>query len=333
VTQILKQGLGWRGDETPEERVALLERNLELAGVKLGEAVPLIAELLNLPIPEKYPLLTFTQNQKRKRLLANLTAWLLSATRGQPVVMAIEDLHWVDPSSLELTQMLVEQVATAPLMLLYTARPEFHRPWPMRAHHAQITLNRLKDRDTREMVAGVAARAGLTQDEIDTVVKRTDGVPLFAKELTRLLLEGDGRSVSRVIPDTLRDSLTARLDRLGPAKEVAQIAAVIGHEFSFELLQAATSMGERELQLGLEKLVDAELIYARGVAPEATYQFKHRLIQDAAYEALLKSRRKELHRRVAQTISESFPANAQEHPEVIARHWTEASEAEPAIDT
>ena len=238
VTQILDEGLGWHGDETPQEHVVQLERGLELAQMKLNEAVPLIAELLNLPIPEKYPLLTFTPDQKRKRLLANLTAWLQNAARGQPVVMAMEDLHWVDPSTLELTQMLVEQVATAPLMLLCTARPEFRASWPMRAHYAKITLNRLTDRDTREMVASVVARGALAQNLIDSVVKRTDGVPIFAEELARLLLEGDGCSVTREIPATLRDSLTARLDRLGPAKEVAQIAAVVGREFSFELLQA-----------------------------------------------------------------------------------------------
>src|SRR5262249_35729892 len=159
----------------------------------------------------------------------------------------------------------------------------------------------LNDRDTRDMIARVVARGALTQKLIDSVVKRTDGVPLFAEELTRLILEGDGRSVAREIPATLQDSLTARLDRLGPAKEVAQIAAVIGREFSFELLQAVASIGEMELQLALEKLAGAELIYARGIAPEATHQFKHTLIQDAAYAGLLKSRRKELHRRVART--------------------------------
>jgi predicted ATPase len=177
------------------------------------------------------------------------------------MVMAIEDLHWVDPSTLELTQVLVEQAATAPLMLLYTARPEFRASWPMRAHHAQITLNRLNERHTREMVAGVVARATLAQDLLDAVVKRTDGVPLFAEELTRLVLERDGRSVVSEIPATLHDSLTARLDRLGPAKEVAQLAAVIGREFSYELLQVLTAMGDLELQSALDKLADAELIY------------------------------------------------------------------------
>ena len=331
VTEILNQGLGWQGDESPTERVTQLERNLELAGLKLSEAVPLIAEMLGLPIRDRYPPLVFAPDQQRRRLLANLTAWVLNAARVQPLVMVMEDLHWVDPSTLELAQTLVDQAATAPLMLLYTTRPEFRAPWPLRAHHAQITLNRLNDLDTREMVAGVVARAALAPDLIDTVVKRTDGVPLFAEELTRLILEGDSRSVAREIPATLRDSLTARLDLLGPAKEVAQIAAVIGREFSFELLQAVGSMGETQLQSALNKLVDAELIYARGIAPEATYQFKHALIQDAAYEALLKSRRRELHHRVAQTIGERFAAVAEAQPEVLARHWTEAGQAEPAI--
>jgi tetratricopeptide (TPR) repeat protein len=243
----------------------------------------------------------------------------------------MEDLHWIDPSTLELTQMLVEQAATAPLMLLFTARPEFRAAWPLRAHHAQVTLNRLNDRNTREMVAGVAARAAMAQDLIDAVVKRTDGVPLFAEELARLILEGQGHSVVREIPATLRDSLTARLDRLGPAKEVAQLAAVIGREFSYELLHAVSLMSEMELQSALEKLADAELIYGRGIAPDATYQFKHALIQDAAYEALLKSRRRELHRRVAETITEKFADVAEAQPEVIARHWTDAGNVEPAL--
>jgi len=331
VTQMLNQGLGWRGDESKEERIIQVERSLELFGMKLSEAVPLIAEMLNLPPPEKYPPLMFAPDQRRKRLLATLAGWVFGASRTQPVVIALEDLHWVDPSTLELQQTLVEQAATEPLMLLYTARPEFRAPWPMRAHQAQITLNRLNDSQTREMVAGVAARAALGKDVIDTVVRRTGGVPLFAEELTRLILEGDGRSVAREIPVTLQDSLMARLDRLGPAKEVAQVAAVLGREFSYELLQAVSPMPEDELQSALAKLADAELIYARGIPPEALYQFKHALIQDAAYEALLKSKRRELHRRVARTIAEKFPAVAEAQPEVLARHWTDAGEAEPAI--
>jgi predicted ATPase len=233
---------------------------LGLAGLKLGEAVPLIAEMLGLPIPDEYPPLVFAPDQRRRRLLATLTAWVLQAAGVQPVLMVIEDLYWIDPSTLELAQTLVEQAATAPLMLLYTARPEFRTPSLMRAHHAQITLNRLSDRDTRDMVTHVVARTALAEDLIDAVVKRTDGVPLFAEELTRLMLEGGGGSVVRDIPVTLHDSLMARLDCLGPAKEVAQVGAVLGREFSYALLQAVSSMHEADLQSALLKLIDTELI-------------------------------------------------------------------------
>jgi class 3 adenylate cyclase/tetratricopeptide (TPR) repeat protein len=331
IRQILDQGLGWSGDESPEERLTQLELRLERAGLRVAEAVPLIAEMLSLPIPDKYPPLLFAPEQKRKRLLANLAGWVLNGSRVQPMVMAMEDLHWIDPSTLELTHTLVEQAVTAPFMLLFAARPEFRAPWPMRAHHTQITLNRLNKRHTREMVAGLVARSALAPDLVDAVVRRTDGVPLFAEELSRLILEGDGRSVVREIPATLHDSLAARLDRLGPAKEVAQVAAVIGREFSYELLRAVAPANDQELQSALQKLVDAELIYARGIPPEATYQFKHALIHDAAYEALLKSRRRELHRSVVVTIVEKFPEVAEARPEVLARHWTEAGEPEPAV--
>jgi len=331
VTRMLDQGLGWRGDESPEERVGWLERALEATGIKLSEAVPLIAEMLNLAIPEKYPPLILSPEQRRKRLLAALAALVFSATRDQPLVIVMEDLHWVDPSTLELLQTLVEQGATAPLMLLCTTRPEFRAPWPMRAHHAQITLNRLDDRHTREMVAGIIARVALSREVIDTVVKRTDGVPLFAEELTRLLTEGDGRGGAREIPATLHDSLAARLDRLGRAKEVAQLGAVLGREFSHELLSAISPMPEDELQWGLTKLADAELIFVRGHPPEASYQFKHALIQDAAYEALLKSKRKELHLQIARTITDKFPAVAEAQPEILARHWSDAGEADLAV--
>jgi class 3 adenylate cyclase/tetratricopeptide (TPR) repeat protein len=330
VAQMLNQGLGWDADESKEQRVIQLERALELARMKLGEAMPLIAEMLDLPIPKNYTLPTLPPDQKRKRLLAALAGWVCGATRAQPVVMAIEDLHWVDPSTLELVQSLVQQAATVPLMLLCTARPEFRAPWPMRAHHAQIALNRLNDRHTREMVIGVAARSALARDLIDAVVSRTDGVPLFVEELALLILEADGRSVAREIPATLHDSLTARLDRLGSTREVAQVAAVIGREFSYELLHAVSMMPEDGLRLALAKLADAELVYARGTPPEATYQFKHALIHDAAYEALLKSRRRELHRRIAETIVEKFPVMAEARPEVLARHWTGAEDAERA---
>jgi class 3 adenylate cyclase/tetratricopeptide (TPR) repeat protein len=331
AAQMVEQGFGLQGGESNQERVERLEHTLELSGIKLNEAVPLIADLLGLPVPEKYPPLLLEPGQRRKRLLVTLVSWILQSARLQPIIIAIEDLHWVDPSSLELAQMLVEQGATAPLFLLYTARPEFRQLWPMRAHHLQITLSRLNDTDTREVIAGIAARIALSKDVVDAVLKRTDGIPLFAEELTRFILDRDPRSAVREIPATLQDSLTARLDRLGRAKDIAQVAATIGREFSYEMLQLVTGLSAENLEAGLKKLADAELIYARGIPPRAVYLFKHALIQDAAYQSLLKNRRKDLHGLVAQTMVDNFPAIAESQPEAIARHWMEAGESELAI--
>ena len=336
VTEMLRELLAWRGDESAQEQLAQVEPALELAGLKPAEVLPLIAPLLNLPVPAKYPPPALSAEQQRRRLLATLVEWVLGAARMQPIAIAIEDLHWADPSTLELLRLLVEQGATSRLLLLYTARPEFGVHWPLRAHHTQITLNRLNSRNVRTMVEEVAAREMLhrvlAEETIATVVERTGGVPLFVEELTRAVLErGDAKLSAREIPVTLRDSLMARLDRLGPAKEVVQVGAVIGGEFSYELLHAIHPIAEEELQRALRTLADAELLYVRGIAPEATYLFKHALIRDAAYEALLKSRRKDLHRLLAHTIDGKFPAFKDTHPEVLARHWTEAGEAEPAI--
>ena len=332
VTDLLQQFLGGDGDKSAEAQLARLEPRLELAGLKPAEAIPLIAPFLNPPLTAKYPPLPLSPEQQRRRLLATLVEWVLGLARVRPLVIATEDLHWADPSTLELIQLLVEQGARARLLLLYTARPEFRPQWPLRAHHAQLTLNRLSVRNVRAMVGEVAASRALSDDSVAAVVERTGGVPLFVEELTRALLEsGDARPTGREIPVTLHDVLMARLDRLGPAKEVAQVGAVIGSEFSYELVHALHPVAEADLQHALRSLADAELLYVRGIPPSATYQFKHALIRDAAYEALLKSRRKELHRLVARTIDEKFPELKHAHPEVLARHWTEAGEVEPAI--
>jgi len=285
------------GSSFEEDCADRLERALDSVGLKVDEAAPLVADLLQLQVGARYQGVTFTPEEKRRRLLAVLTGWILGAVRLQPMVMVVEDLHWLDPSSLELQQLLAEQGAMAPLMLLYTARPEFRQPWPLRSHHTQITLNRLSTRDAQKMIAQVASRHALPRETLDAVVERTSGVPLFVEELTRAVLaSSDARPGAHAIPETLHDSLMARLDRLGAAKEVAQLAAVIGTEFSYELLQLISEIPEGELRTALIKLTDAELIYARGFPPEATYQFKHALIRDTAYDALLKSRRRELHR-------------------------------------
>src|SRR5713101_1098084 len=332
ITEMLSRWLELQGGANAEEQAERLERGLSSAGLKPDEAAPLIADLLQLPLGERYASSTLTPEQQRRRLLATLVEWVLGAIGVQPLVIAIEDLHWADPSTLELIQLLGEQGARSRLLLLYTARPEFHAQWPLRAHHTQITLNRLSARNVREMIAQVAARIALADETVDTVVERASGVPLFVEELTRAVLEsGNTKLTGREIPVTLHDSLMARLDRLGSAKEILQLGSVIGGEFSYELLHAVHPVSDGELQGELRRLIDAELLYERGLAPDATYQFKHALIRDAAYEALLKSRRKELHRLVAHTIDERFPDLKDAHPEVLARHWTEAGEVEPAL--
>jgi predicted ATPase len=217
-------------------------------------------------------------------------------------------------------------------MLLYTARPEFRASWAMRAHHAQITLNRLSARDVREMVALVAARNALASESVDAVVERTGGVPLFVEELTRAVLEsGQTKPSGHEIPVTLHDSLMARLDRLGAAKEAIQVGAVIGSEFSYGLLHAVHPIPDEELQGAIESATDAELLYASGLPPDAAYQFKHALIRDAAYEALLRSRRKELHSRIAEVLVGQFPDRVASTPELLAHHYTEAGLIEQAI--
>ena len=332
ITDMLQHGFAQRGHETDEEKLGELERVLELAGLKPADAVPLVAPMLNIPVGERYPRLTLSPDQTRKRLLATLAGWLFGVARTQPAVMAFEDLHWFDASTLELIQLLIEQGATSPLLVLYTARPEFQPPWTSRTHHTHLTLNRLTAREARELVGQVLATSALSDETVDHVIERTGGVPLFVEELTRAVLErADAKPTAREIPATLHDSLMARLDRLGPAKEVAQIASIIGREFSYELLQVVSPMKEDDLQSALARLGDAELIHARGIPPDANYTFRHALIQDAAYEALLKSRRRQLHRRVAVAMTETFPVLAETQLEVIARHWTEAGEREKAV--
>jgi class 3 adenylate cyclase/predicted ATPase len=332
VTEMLSQWLELQGGANDEEQLERLERALASAGLTVAEAAPLIADLLQLPAGERYSTLTLTAEAKRRRLLAALGEWVFGASKLQPVVMVVEDLHWLDPSTLELQQLLAEQGTTVPLMLLYTARPEFHAPWPLRTHHSQITLTRLSSRNVRDMIALVGARTALASESVDAVVERTGGVPLFVEELTRAVLEsGSARITGGEIPATLHDSLMARLDRLGPAKEVIQIGAVIGSEFSYDLIHAIHSIPDRDLQAAIRRATDAELIYVRGTPPDASYRFKHALIQDAAYGALLKSRRKELHSQIAGVLMRKFQDKVTLAPELLAHHCTEADLIEQAI--
>jgi hypothetical protein len=341
-SEIAAQGRSWRptspvnagGSNGQSANGALAEVREQLGRFRSAlewESDPSIAQLfLAARAEDSAP--QFASGEQRRRLMSALIEWILRATQVMPVVIAIEDLHWADPSTLELIDLLIQQCKKAPLMLLDTARPEFRAGWQASAHHVQITLNPLNTNSSRTMAESVAGQTTLSEETITTIVERTGGVPLFVEDLTRAVLESDNlKAAARDIPATLQDSLIARLDRLGPAKEVIQIGAVIGSEFSYEVLRAIHPVVEEALQSSLRSLVNAQLLYVSGTASDATYRFKHALIRDAAYEALLKSRRKQLHRLVAGVIDEKFPAIRQANPEVLARHWTEAGETERAI--
>jgi len=318
-------------DDDPAGRAAALARALARAGLDPAQALPLVAPLVDVPLPAGHQPVTAAPDVVRKRLLATLAAWLYGMARLQPLVLLIEDLHWLDPSSLELLQLLVEQGSREPLLLLGTTRPEFQPPWPLRAHHTQLTLSRLPRRHARDMVLGVAAKSSLLAEVIDAVAARTDGVPLFVEELTKAVLEA-GTSATQEIPATLADSLMARLDRLGTdAKEAAQVGAVCGREFSFGLLRAVHGTDDGPLEAALGKLVDAELLHARGLPPDATYTFRHALVQDMAYESLLKSRRRRLHAQVADELARQSAAVADDRPALRAHHRTAAHQHAEAI--
>lgn len=331
VIQMLLQGVAWRGDETPEDKAAGLEALLSATTLDLAEAMPLIAELMGLPVPAAYAPLALGPEERRKRLMATLAEWVLGAR--QPLLVLVEDLHWVDPSSMELLRTLAEQSATAPVMLLCTTRPEPSAPWPLRRHHAQVALTGLQSSHMRILVGAVLAGAGFGDSVVEMVVRRADGVPLFAEEIAKLILQGGARQASDAdaIPATLQDSLAARLDRLGDARDVAQLASVLGRDFSYDLLRALSPLSDGDLAAALGRLSDAEVIYARGQPPRARYQFKHALIQDAAYAAMLKSRRRELHALVAETLSTRPAGPAEASAEVLARHWEAAADDARAI--
>jgi class 3 adenylate cyclase/tetratricopeptide (TPR) repeat protein len=332
ATDLLRSSFSFSPELSPADRIAGLERALAAAGLHPAVSLPLLAPLLDLALPPSYPPSPLSPEQQRKRLLATLVRWTLWASSLQPTVIATEDLHWVDPSTLELIGLLAEQGATSKLLLVQTARPEFRAPWPPRAHHTQITLSRLGRRHARALVEAVSGPARSSERVLDTLVERADGVPLFLEELVRAVVEDalDGVAPA-AIPTTLQDSLMARLDRLGPAREVAQTASVLGRDFDFALLQAVSGLPDDKLELALASLADAELLYARGLPPESTYLFKHTLMQDAAYQSLLRTRRRELHRAAAEALVKRSEAKAAEHPELLAQHWEAAGETHRAV--
>jgi predicted ATPase/class 3 adenylate cyclase len=344
VIRLLEHAASFERGDLPEQRLDKLEALLAQAVENARDIAPLMAALLSIPTGDRYPSLNLTSDAQKQMTLDALMAQLMGLASHQPVLAVYEDVHWVDPSTLELLELVVERVQYLRILVIITFRPEFVPPWTGRAHVSFLTLGRLARRQGSSLIKALTGGKRLPNEVSDQLVAKTDGIPLFIEELTKTLLESgllleasDHYALSsplpaRAIPATLHDSLLARLDRLGPTKETAQIGAALGREFSYELLSAVSQLSESQLQDAIAQLIDAELIFGRGRPPHATYRFKHALVQDAAYASLLKGWRQQLHSRIAQVLEGHFPERAAAEPELLAHHYTEAGATGRAID-
>ena len=332
---------GFVSGEPAEARLDKLERMIASAGLPVQDIAPFFASLLTIPTGERYPPLDMAPGEMRERTITALIAPALALARHTPVLMMLEDAHWIDPTSLDLAGRWVEMVRHLPVLFVMTFRPEFAPPWSGRDHVTALSLNRLARDQAVAMVAGVAEHKKLPDEVLDQILAKTDGVPLFIEELTKSVLESeylreedDGYVLTSAltplaIPSTLHDSLTARLDRLSPIKETAQIGAAIGREFPHALLEAISPIKGAALSDVLRRLMEAELIHCRGVPPKASYVFKHALVQDAAYGSLLRSRRQRIHAQIALALREHV-TEEEYAPATIAHHFTEAGLAASA---
>jgi predicted ATPase len=355
ITQF-ERAAGFRREHTSEERLDKLEAVLAQATNDLGEAAPLLAALLSIPTGERYPPLDLTPQKQKERTLRALVAQVEGLAARTPVLMLFEDAQWSDPTSLELYDLIIDRVPALRVLLIITFRPEFAPPWTGRPHVSLLSLNRLAPRQRVEMIAGITGGKTLPEEVAGQIIDRTDGVPIFVEELTKAVVEsgmltdmgdrytaagppGSGPgAVPLAIPATLQASLLARLDRLAPVREVAQIGAALGRQFSHELIAAVAAPGSgpgmRQPQLddALAQLASAELIYRRGTPPDAEYTFKHALVQDAAYSTLLRCRRQQLHGRIAATLEDQFPEIVAAQSALLAHHCEQAGLTEKAVD-
>ena len=327
-------------DDAPQAKLDKLDTVLALSFTPRQDAA-LFAEMLSLPNDGRYPTLELTPQQRRQRTLEALTAQLEALSRSNPALMIFEDVHWIDPTSLEALGRTVERIRSLGVLLIVTYRPEFEPPWIGRPHVTALTLNRLGEREIAALLDGVTGNKPLPAHIRRDIVERTDGIPLFVEEMTKAVLEaeseGDAQQTAAAVPPpalavpaSLHASLMARLDRLGPAKEVAQIGAVIGREFSHALLAVVTRKSEAELQSTLDRLIKAGLLFRQGAPPHATYLFKHALVRDVAYGSLLRDQRQQLHGRIADVLAEHFQTTVEAEPEVLANHYREAGMADAA---
>jgi class 3 adenylate cyclase/predicted ATPase len=336
----MERAAGLAHDDSPRARLDKLDALLARTSTSAPDAA-LFAEMLSLTNDGRYPTIELTPQLRRQRTLEALTAQMEALTRTGPVLMIFEDVQWIDPTSLEALGRAVDQIRSVRLLLIMTFRPEFDPPWIGSPHVTALTINRLGRRDIEAMISRVVGDKLLPPSIQQDIIERTDGIPLFVEEMTKAVLEAESEGAAEhvvtavpspalAVPSSLHASLMARLDRLGPAKELAQIGAAIGREFSHALLAAVVRKPEGELESALDRLIAAGLLFRQGIPPHATYLFKHALVQDAAYGTLLREPRRALHARIAETLESHFAETADSQPELLARHCTEAGLIEKA---
>ena len=340
----LERAAQFKIDDTSEERLNKLQALLSTAVPETQETVRLLATLLSISSGDRYPKLELRPTQQRGRTFTALLHRFESLARQKPMLLLFEDVHWADAASLELLDRIVARVRQLPVLALFTSRPDFEPSFAHLPNITTLTLGRLNRNEVETIVTQVADGCSLPTEVMNQIAAKTDGNPLFVEELTKAVLEGDilvrdggvyrlnGPLPPLAIPSTLQDSLMARLDRLAPVKEIGQIGATIGREFSYSLMREVAGRDEASLKRGLAKLEQAELLFRRGELPEATYSFKHALVRDAAYESLLKSRRQQLHGQIARIMEEKFPDIVASQPEILAHHFTEAGLAQSATN-
>jgi predicted ATPase len=328
-------------DDTAQAKLEKLDAVLAHTSTRIEQAA-LFAEMLSLKNDGRYPALDLTPEQRRQRTLEALVSQTEALTQQNPVLMIFEDAHWADPTSLEVFGRVVDRVRSLRVLLIVTFRPDFDPPWVGRAYVTFLAINRLGEREIIAMIEGVIGNKALPANIRQDIIERTDGIPLFVEEMTKAVLEAESQgavehlagavpSSALAVPASLQASLMARLDRLGPAKEVAQIGAAIGREFSHSLLAAVARKPETDINSALDRLFHAGLLFRQGVPPYASYLFKHALVQDAAYGTLLREPRRALHARIAEALESQFTDIAESQPELLARHCTEAGQIEKAV--
>jgi predicted ATPase/class 3 adenylate cyclase len=338
----MERAAGFAHDDTAQAKLDKLDALLAQTSTSI-EDTALFSEMLSLPNDGRYPALDLAPEQRRQQTLQALGSQVEALARSKPVLMIFEDAHWTDPTSLEAFGRAVDQIKTLPALLIVTFRAEFNPPWVGQSHVTSVTLNRLGEDEATAIIASLVGNKELPTDVMAEIAERTDGIPLFVEEMTKAVLEADSEaearrtaavvpSVSSAVPASLHASLMARLDRLGPAKEVAQIGAVIGREFSHAVLAAVVRKPDAELASALDRLIAAGLLFRQGVPPHASYLFKHALVQDAAYDTLLREPRRALHARITETLESRFADVAESKPELLARHCTEAGLIEKAAN-